>query len=231
MLGQSSTPTPSRLRSSAAPDLLLTPVTPRPIGRDPSYAARSLLTPDRSSKRPRNGTALGSRRREGKGKSEDESEQFTPITKRRSSRIKAKEGMGIPTTPESLPALSPKPKQIGRKSKRRGLRGDSRKSKVGDQATKHPEVVVGPSEEGRVESLGKIHLIQGKLTNPRLVAVRVSLQRIERLRYDTWRMLVAIYLLNKTTGRAANPIREEIFRRWPSADALAHGKAHFLGSD
>jgi methyl-CpG-binding domain protein 4 len=46
----------------------------------------------------------------------------------------------------------------------------------------------------------------------------------ERLRHDPWRMLVAIYLLNKTTGRAANPIREEIFRRWPSAHDLAAGK-------
>jgi hypothetical protein len=139
--------------------------------------------------------------------------------------------MGIPPTPESLPALSPKPKQIGRKSKVRGLKGDLRKTKVVDQATKHPEVVVGPSEEGKVEPLGKFHLIQGKLTNPLLAAVHVCLHRIERLRYDPWRMLVAIYLLNKTTGRAANPIREEIFRRWPSADALAHGKAHFGALD
>lgn len=38
-------------------------------------------------------------------------------------------------------------------------------------------------------------------------------------------MLVAVYLLNKTTGRAANPIREEIFRRWPSADSLAQGES------
>lgn len=47
----------------------------------------------------------------------------------------------------------------------------------------------------------------------------------ERLRHDPWRMLVATALLNKTTGRAANPIREEIFRRWPSAAALAEGES------
>lgn len=34
-------------------------------------------------------------------------------------------------------------------------------------------------------------------------------------------MLVAVTLLNKTSGRAANPIRAEIFRRWPDAHALA----------
>lgn len=32
---------------------------------------------------------------------------------------------------------------------------------------------------------------------------------------------MAVTLLNKTSGRAANPIREEIFRRWPDASALA----------
>jgi len=48
----------------------------------------------------------------------------------------------------------------------------------------------------------------------------------ERLRHDPWRMLVAIYLLNKTTGRAANPIREEIFARWPTAKHLATGNLH-----
>lgn len=34
-------------------------------------------------------------------------------------------------------------------------------------------------------------------------------------------MLVAVTLLNKTSGRAANPIREEIFARWPSPGELA----------
>lgn len=34
-------------------------------------------------------------------------------------------------------------------------------------------------------------------------------------------MLVAVTLLNKTSGRAANPIREEIFERWPTPQSLS----------
>lgn len=34
-------------------------------------------------------------------------------------------------------------------------------------------------------------------------------------------MLVAVILLNKTSGRAANPVREEIFTRWSHPQALA----------
>ena len=34
-------------------------------------------------------------------------------------------------------------------------------------------------------------------------------------------MLVAVTLLNKTSGRAANPVREDIFLRWPTPQALS----------
>lgn len=34
-------------------------------------------------------------------------------------------------------------------------------------------------------------------------------------------MLVAVTLLNKTSGRAANPIREKIFLRWPTPESLS----------
>lgn len=45
--------------------------------------------------------------------------------------------------------------------------------------------------------------------------------RIEKLRYEPWKMLVAVTLLNKTSGRAANPVREEIFERWPTPQSLS----------
>lgn len=46
----------------------------------------------------------------------------------------------------------------------------------------------------------------------------------ERVRDDPWKVLVAVMLLNKTTGMKAIPIFWQLMQRWPSAEAMSKGK-------
>lgn len=46
----------------------------------------------------------------------------------------------------------------------------------------------------------------------------------ELLAHDTWALLIATCLLNKTRGQAARPMCWEILRLWPTPEHLAKGE-------
>nr|XP_019010957.1 uncharacterized protein I206_04262 [Kwoniella pini CBS 10737]OCF49738.1 hypothetical protein I206_04262 [Kwoniella pini CBS 10737] len=68
---------------------------------------------------------------------------------------------------------------------------------------KEEKEIIGKSEKGIIENIGKIHLIQ------------------EKLRFDPWKLLIATCLLNKTSGRAALPILEILLKKYPTPKDLS----------
>jgi endonuclease III len=47
----------------------------------------------------------------------------------------------------------------------------------------------------------------------------------EKLRYEPWKMLVAVIFLNVTTAKMALPLLAQLFERWPCPEALANGRS------
>ena len=47
---------------------------------------------------------------------------------------------------------------------------------------------------------------------------------IESVRDDAWKVLIAVRLLNVTTGKAAIPVFCKIISRWPTPQDLVHGR-------
>lgn len=45
----------------------------------------------------------------------------------------------------------------------------------------------------------------------------------EKLRYEPWKMLVAVIFLNVTTAKMALPLLGQLFERWPTPEALSRG--------
>jgi methyl-CpG-binding domain protein 4 len=45
----------------------------------------------------------------------------------------------------------------------------------------------------------------------------------EKLRYEPWKMLVAVIFLNVTTAKMALPLLGQLFERWPSPEVLSQG--------
>ena len=45
----------------------------------------------------------------------------------------------------------------------------------------------------------------------------------EKLRYEPWKMLVAVILLNVTTAKMALPLLGQLFERWPTPETLSQG--------
>ncbi|KZP32712.1 DNA glycosylase [Athelia psychrophila] len=55
----------------------------------------------------------------------------------------------------------------------------------------------------------------------RLPCLILSHDFTERVRDDTWKLLIAVMFLNKTNGRVAVPMFWEVLRRWPNAILLS----------
>jgi len=50
----------------------------------------------------------------------------------------------------------------------------------------------------------------------------------EKLRHDPWKMLVAVIFLNVTTAKMALPLLAELFKQWPTPEALSKGSYRVL---
>jgi hypothetical protein len=67
-------------------------------------------------------------------------------------------------------------------------------------------------------------LIQG-LSNGYIVATTlITPPHVERVADDPWKVLVAVTLLNKTSGKAAIPVFWDIMARYPTPCAFATGR-------
>jgi hypothetical protein len=71
-------------------------------------------------------------------------------------------------------------------------------------------------------------LIQGLFSSPATVCsptlpYTVLTPKLERVADDPWKLLVAVSLLNKTSGRSAVPIFWTLINRWPTPESLAKG--------
>lgn len=69
----------------------------------------------------------------------------------------------------------------------------------------------------------KPKLIQGKPTGgpDRLLSMLTC--TLEEVACDWWKVLVAVMLLNKTTGKAAIPVFRDLMSRWPNPTLMAEG--------
>lgn len=162
ILGNLTPPSRSASGSHETSHLPPTPITSGYTKGRSRYPARSLLGAASGSKRARKipGLEAGKEGGDDDGKTDHEDWPSSPTPPRRSSRIKAK--VEFPPTPQSLPALSPKQVRAKRR-KRVPAKSDRKLQPLSDRASTWPEVVQGPTEEGRVEQVRKIHLIQGML--------------------------------------------------------------------
>jgi hypothetical protein len=137
----------------------MTPSTPT-ASRGSRYIDRSLLTPTSNAKWRRTAVEAGASPSE--CFKNDARQLLTPTGPRRSGRLRSRGA--IPPTPESLPTLSPARKVQEATASAAGTKRARRKPRL--VAPPRPEIIVGPTEEGKVESMGKIHLIQGKSASP-----------------------------------------------------------------
>lgn len=72
-------------------------------------------------------------------------------------------------------------------------------------------------------SLLKPNLVQGKVGYLLVCQLHNSLLCSEAVASDPWKLLVAVTLLNKTTGKVAIPIFWELMKKWPSPWAMSQG--------
>ena len=97
------------------------------------------------------------------------------------------------------------------------------------QLSSPPLTPTPPARTKFIPKKSKISIIEAPGVLPSLPHFRPTSENEfglvqEKLRHEPWKMLVAVIFLNVTTAKMALPLLAELFKRWPTPEALSQGK-------